>query len=189
MVWVTVSPGMQCTCLFPYLLRIYVSPLPCVVSTSVLAPVASSALRVIEDSDPESSGEEAEAPQDAIDELLAAVDKQVFDPDQLYDSFGPFDAMTAQFVSDFVADLDGSITDLGKALETESYPTARDIAHAMKGAAASVGAVRMGQIMSDIQDRLDDNDPDTAALFCQLLPQTLEELKVVVEPLNHRFLG
>ena len=147
------------------------------------------ALRVIEDSDPESSGEEAEAPQDAIDELLAAVDKQVFDPDQLYDSFGPFDAMTAQFVSDFVADLDGSITDLGKALETESYPTARDIAHAMKGAAASVGAVRMGQIMSDIQDRLDDNDPDTAALFCQLLPQTLEELKVVVEPLNHRFLG
>jgi PAS domain S-box-containing protein len=146
------------------------------------------ALRVIEAAG-DSSSEINPVTGEPIEELLARIDKQIFDPARLHDSFGPFDAATAQFVADFIGDLDGRVLELGSALEQETWLVARDVAHAMKGAAASVGAMRMGQIMGDIQDRLDDNDPDTASLFYQLLPETLEELKLTVGPLNQRFLG
>ena len=53
---------------------------------------------------------------------------------------------------------------------------ARDAAHALKGAAASVGAVRLAQLAADVQDCLDAGDRDTATLMASLLPPTHEEL-------------
>jgi PAS domain S-box-containing protein len=122
-------------------------------------------------------------------DLIGRIDKQIFDPAQLEDSFGPYDAAAAGFVNDFIGDLETRIDDLTKAFEAEGVVQARDIAHAMKGAANSVGAKRMGQILGDIQDMLDNDDPSTAMLFCQLLPETFEELKAAVEPLNRHFLN
>ena len=55
-------------------------------------------------------------------------------------------------------------------------PAARDAAHALKGAAASVGAPRLAQLAADVQDCLDAGDTDTATLMASLLPATHQEL-------------
>ena len=116
-------------------------------------------------------------------------DPEIFDPAQLEDSFGPFDATTAEFLMGFLPSLKERISELEAALAQSDVLAARELSHAMKGAANSAGARRMGQIMGDIQDSLDGDDQETAMLFGQLLQQTYEELNEVVEPLCRRFMS
>ena len=131
------------------------------------------------------------APNPAVDAAHTAVtnvDRSIFDIAQLEDSFGAYDSETAAFVNDFLNTLEQRVADIASVLEQGEVGEARDTAHAMRGAANSVGAKRMGQILGDIQDRLDDDDRDTAMLFTQLLPQTFEEFKETATRLNRFFL-
>jgi len=63
---------------------------------------------------------------------------------------------------------------------------ARDAVHMLKGAAKSVGAVRLGQLSGDIQDCLDDGDADTAGFLATMLDMTAIELGNAVAPLTER---
>ena len=147
------------------------------------------ALRTVAEAANEPSTPQA-TPQAAPESVdLPKFDGNIFDITQLEDSFGAYDAETAGFVNDFLNTLEARVTDITIALEQGGTAKARDIAHAMKGAANSMGARRMGQIMGDIQDCLDADDPDTATLFTQLLPQTFEELNETILSLNQRFLS
>ena len=127
--------------------------------------------------------------EETDDDSFGSIDPDIFESAQLEDSFGPFDAATAEFVRNFMQILGEEITKLDAALAGGDAVMARDIAHAMKGAASSVGAARMGRTMGDIQDSLDDDDLETAAVFCEVLPETYEELKSVVDPLCQHFLA
>jgi len=118
-----------------------------------------------------------------------STDPDIFDTAKLIDSFGAFDESAAEFVVSFLASLDTRIGALGEAIAAEDGPGARDIAHALKGAANSIGATRVGGIMGDIQDILDAGDVSTAALFADALPDVYAELRDEVEPLCDHFLN
>jgi two-component system sensor histidine kinase/response regulator len=140
--------------------------------------------------EPESdAGTTESAPEGPASGAPPAVDAEIFDPLQLEDSFGAFDETAAGFVTDFVETLGERITALEAAMQAENHEEARDIAHAMKGAANSVGAKRMGGIMADIQDSLDEDNDMTAGLFVDLLAETYDELKNVALPFCQYYLG
>ena len=66
---------------------------------------------------------------------------------------------------------------INAALASEDSKGARDVAHALKGAALSVGANRLGGIASDIQDFLDAGDLDMAKIMAEVLEPTLDEFQ------------
>ena len=116
------------------------------------------------------------------------VDPDIFDVARLIDSFGAFDRSAAEFVVSFLDSLETRIAALQQAVGEENGSGARDIAHALKGAANSIGAVRVGGVMGDIQDMLDADDITTAALFVGVLPDVYAELRDEVRPLCDHFL-
>jgi HPt (histidine-containing phosphotransfer) domain-containing protein len=73
---------------------------------------------------------------------------------------------------------------LDAALQAGDAAAARHEAHALKGAALSIGATRLGLTASDLQDVLDAGDMDTAELLASSLPDSAEELQAVVERLG-----
>ncbi|MEQ8398022.1 ATP-binding protein [Thalassobaculum sp.] len=107
---------------------------------------------------------------------LAELDREVFDPQSLAETFGAFDKEAFDFVAEFRRDVPEKIAGIISALQQGDLLQARHVAHSLKGAARSVGANRLGQIASDVQDALDQNDPDTAGFMAGLLEPTLDEL-------------
>jgi PAS domain S-box-containing protein len=116
--------------------------------------------------------------------LIAGVDPDIFDADALNDAFGDFDADAAAFVLSFVDTVKPEIDAINASFEAERFDEARHRAHAMKGAALSTGAMRLGRLMKDIQDCLDDDDPDTADIYRDGLMETYEELAAALAPLR-----
>ena len=69
-------------------------------------------------------------------------------------------------------------------LAASDAKAARDAAHVLKGSARSTGAQRLGQIASDVQDCLDAEDVETAAVMAALLSPTHDELLQATAPLR-----
>ncbi|MBL8688646.1 MAG: PAS-domain containing protein [Rhodospirillaceae bacterium] len=107
---------------------------------------------------------------------LPDIDPQVLDLQRLSETFGGFGEEARTFLAGFIADVPRMIEAVASALSAQEKKAARDAAHALKGAARSVGAQRLGQIASDVQDCLDGDDVETAAIFAGLLHQTFEEM-------------
>ncbi|MBM3600889.1 MAG: response regulator [Alphaproteobacteria bacterium] len=121
----------------------------------------------------------ARAPEPAFPEI----DPQILDLDRLRQTFGGLDGAAQAFLADFMADLPVMVGRIGAALEAGDKNAARDAAHALKGAARSTGAARLGQVAADVQDCLDGGDAETAAMFSALLQPTLDELRLATAPL------
>ncbi|WP_448203758.1 ATP-binding protein [Azospirillum sp. sgz302134] len=105
-----------------------------------------------------------------------AVDPEILDLDRLREAFGDDLDEAAPLMRGFLENAGGTISAIGAALEAGDLGTAREEAHSLKGGARSLGAGRLGQLASDLQDSLDDGDADTAALLHSLLDPTLDEL-------------
>jgi two-component system, sensor histidine kinase and response regulator len=114
----------------------------------------------------------------------AGIDPWVFDPTRLIESFGRAETEALAFLADFLDAVPGMIGVLESALAAGDLRGARDAAHSLKGAALSVGAARLGQLAGDLQDALDESDPETAAFLCGLLPPTQDELVAAAAPLR-----
>ena len=117
-------------------------------------------------------------------EKIGGIDLDIFDPDALNDAFGDFDDDAATFTLSFVDTLPDQLKAIDMAFETGDHETARHHAHAIKGAALSTGAMRLGRLMRDIQDALDEGDPDTADIYRDGLAETFDELSSALEPLR-----
>lgn len=115
---------------------------------------------------------------------LSSVELEVFDPAYLEESFGSFDRTAAKFLLNFVDGLGDNIDNLASAMAAEDYEEVQHLAHTMKGSANSVGASRLGRIMSDVEDAIVANTPDVAGLFVQLAPETLDELAEAIAPVR-----
>ena len=107
---------------------------------------------------------------------LAGIDSEIFDPTQLRQAFGAIDAEALAFLRTFLAAVPGFLADIDTALAAGALEPARDAAHALKGAARAVGARRLGDIASDVQDGADAGDLETALLMAGLLAPTYDEL-------------
>ncbi|MCR9255285.1 MAG: ATP-binding protein [Alphaproteobacteria bacterium] len=113
---------------------------------------------------------------------LGGVDPDVFNPNALNDAFGAFNEEALFFVMGFLGTVKPAIEEIDLAFEGGDFKAARAKVHAIKGAAKSCGANRLGRLMSDIQDSLDDDDPDTADIYREGLMETYQELEAVFQP-------
>ncbi|MSP88516.1 MAG: Hpt domain-containing protein [Alphaproteobacteria bacterium] len=104
------------------------------------------------------------------------IDPAIFDVARLAEAFGVIDADARSFLQGFLDAVPGMVGTIEAALASRDLAAGRDAAHALKGAARSAGAVRLGQLASDLQDVLDAEDYDTAGLLHGLLDTTYQEL-------------
>ena len=88
------------------------------------------------------------------------------------------------FVLGFLETVKPEIEAINAAFEAQDYKAARDRVHAMKGASGATGAIRLARAMADIQDCLDDDDPDTADIYRDGLEDTYEELLTALAPIR-----
>jgi len=125
--------------------------------------------------------------RDAVDEEPAdpagpAIDwdPEIFDPAPLGASFGGLDDEAKDLIRSAAASWPARIEGITAALADGDRKRARDVTHALKGAALSVGANRLGRIAGDIQDLLDAEDMETAAIFAEVLQPTLLEFEEIL---------
>lgn len=103
----------------------------------------------------------------------------VFDPTPLTEAFGSFDAAARQLLEEFAgeaADRIAAIT-AAAAKHPAGHDELRQPVHALKGAARSIGARRLGDAASDLQDACDAGDAETIARSAARLAPCLDELR------------
>ena len=107
---------------------------------------------------------------------LSGIDRDIFDVSQLQQAFGSVDEEALAFLRSFLAAVPGFLAGIDAAAAAGDIAEARETAHALKGAARAVGARRLGDIASDVQDAADGGDLETVELMAGLLAPTYEEL-------------
>ena len=113
----------------------------------------------------------------------SAADPKVFDGAQLTEAFGGLGEDALAVLDGFIEDIPRMIDEIAAPLAASDREMARDAAHALKGAARSMGAVGVGQVAADIQDRLDENDLDAARSLQPTLTPALAALRAAVQAL------
>ena len=111
------------------------------------------------------------------------VDPQVLDMARVTETFGGFNESARDFLQDFAEEALRLADAVDAALASGRAADARDHAHSLKGSALSTGALRLGQLAADVQDRLDSGDLDTAKLFARGLAATAREFAHAVSSL------
>jgi PAS domain S-box-containing protein len=86
----------------------------------------------------------------------------VFDLDRIADIFGGYTTDAAELVGGFAGDLPERLQALDAALRQPDHAAARDLAHALKGAARSIGATALGDSAAILQDDLDGGKAEAA---------------------------
>ena len=114
----------------------------------------------------------------------AQIDPLIFNPVPLKETFGALDADARTLLVGFIQSTREMATAVTAALDQANWSLARELAHALKGEALSVGAVRLGEVASEVQNYLDLNDPETAIMFAGGLEMTVVEFAQAVEPLT-----
>ncbi|MEI6556798.1 MAG: ATP-binding protein [Rhodospirillaceae bacterium] len=107
---------------------------------------------------------------------LADIDREIFDPAQLRQAFGTAEGEALEFLRSFLAAVPGYLGGIESACAAADLDGAHHAAHALKGAARAVGARRLGEIASDVQDAAEAADLETAQLMASLLGPTFDEL-------------
>jgi signal transduction histidine kinase/HPt (histidine-containing phosphotransfer) domain-containing protein len=113
---------------------------------------------------------------------LQAVDRAIFDWRQVMEPFGGWTGEARDFTQDFLRELPSKMHPLAEAMAAGDQARARFAAHALKGAARTAGAVRLGQVAADLQDCLDAGDMTMAKTFEMLLTITSAELEGALRP-------
>jgi len=111
-------------------------------------------------------------------------DPDVFDPSSLADPSGELDAEALELIESAAEDWGDKLERIQAALASDDVSGARDVVHALKGAALSVGAMRLGRVASEIQDSLDMDDKDMADLLVSGLEPSLQEFRDVLPNLR-----
>jgi len=114
------------------------------------------------------------------------IDPGIFDSERLQETFDDDHVGAMAFLDQFLASVPAMMAAVGDALDAGQPTVARDAVHSLKGAAHSMGAVRLGQLAGDIQDSLDAADADTAAMLFSMLAPTHEELVAATSALRRQ---
>jgi signal transduction histidine kinase/CheY-like chemotaxis protein/HPt (histidine-containing phosphotransfer) domain-containing protein len=122
----------------------------------------------------------APAPLDPPESKGPDWDTDIFDATQMTEAFGSIDADAKALIQDAAEGWRGKIEEIETAIARGDQPAARHAAHALKGAALSVGAGRLGRLASDIQDALDAGDMDMAGMLAEVLTDSLDEFFAIL---------
>ncbi|WP_420406362.1 ATP-binding protein [Nisaea sp.] len=107
-------------------------------------------------------------------------DREIFDPSPMEEAFGALDEEAEAFVLSAQAVWGTRIEKIAQAVEAGDRKAARDAAHMLKGAALSVGALRLGRIAGDLQTALDEDDEAMASILAEILKPSLTEFENTV---------
>ncbi|MFM8681756.1 MAG: response regulator, partial [Alphaproteobacteria bacterium] len=107
----------------------------------------------------------------------------VLDLAQLAETFGGLGAEARDFAAGFAADARGMIDAIEGALAARDARRARAEAHALKGAARSVGAARLGDAAAVVQDFIDRGDLGEAARRAGALHPARREVELAAQSL------
>ena len=132
----------------------------------------------------------ASAPEEGTPSLAALVerqDKAVINLAVLLETVGELDRDVADLMFGVVDSLKDNADQLDAALAANDGKTARSVAHAMKGATRSMGAVEIGEMFSRIQDALDQRDFDGARSLVAGLEPARVRLVAETEGLRRHF--
>ena len=132
----------------------------------------------------------ASAPEAGAPSLAALVDRQdkaVINLSILLETVGELDRDVADLMFGVVDSLKDNAGQLDAALAANDGKTARSVAHAMKGATRSMGAVEIGEMFSRIQDALDQRDFDGARRLIAGLEPARVRLVAETEGLRQHF--
>jgi len=113
-----------------------------------------------------------------------AIDPDILSFDRLEASFGTIDQEARAFLHAFSADIAPRLARIEDSFAAGDLSACRHETHALKGAALSIGADRLGRLASDLQDALDAEDRDTAELLISVLGPTGEELAQAIASLG-----
>jgi len=102
---------------------------------------------------------------------------------QLAETFGGLGAEAREFAAGFAADARGMIDAIEGALAARDARRARAEAHALKGAARSVGAARLGDAAAVVQDFIDRGDLGEAARRAGALHPARREVELAAQSL------
>ena len=105
------------------------------------------------------------------------------DAAQLAETFGGLGAEAREFALGFAADALGMVERIDQALAARDAGRARAEAHALKGAARSVGAARLGDVASEVQDCIDRGDLDEATRRAGVLRPARREVELAAQAL------
>ncbi|WP_193173111.1 hybrid sensor histidine kinase/response regulator [Nisaea nitritireducens] len=108
-------------------------------------------------------------------------DREIFDPASMEEAFGTFNDEAKEFVLSARGVWGGRIEEIGEAMRAADHGAARNAAHSLKGAALSIGALRLGRIAGEVQDALDGDDEVMAGIMAELLHPTLIEFDETVQ--------
>lgn len=122
----------------------------------------------------------------SVKDPLDDIDPDIFDITRLTETFGQFDDEAKEFVVSFCDELPSMIEKVRSQITGGDPVAARDAAHALKGASRSMGANRVGNLASDIQDSLDAGKLGTAETLVSALPDALEEFRGAIDPIVNR---
>ncbi len=130
--------------------------------------------REVSEEDPESAG--AEPQRKAL-----VWDREIFEPASMEEAFGSFNDEAKEFVLSARGAWGSRVSEIGLAVQAGDNVAARNAAHSLKGAALSVGALRLGRIAGELQDALDGQDDVMVEIMAELLEPTLTEFDETVQ--------
>ena len=105
-----------------------------------------------------------------------AATAEILDTRRLAEALGAFDAAAIDMVRDFIGEAETWREKIAGLLDGGDPAGCRKVAHAAKGAARSVGAARLGDVFSAVQDSCDDGDAEAARRAAAGLAGALAEL-------------
>ena len=108
-------------------------------------------------------------------------DREIFDPATMEEAFGTFNDEAKEFVLSARDAWGPRIAEINAGVQGGDLSSARNAAHSLKGAALSVGALRLGRIAGELQDALDAEDDVMAGIMAELLEPTLTEFNETVQ--------
>lgn len=107
-------------------------------------------------------------------------DPEIFDPEILAGLDGRLDDEAKALIVSAAESWGPRVAEAASAFAGGDTVGARKIVHALKGATLSVGANRLGRILTDLQDYLDGDDSDMAEVMLEILGPSLDEFMEVL---------
>ncbi len=111
------------------------------------------------------------------------MEKKVIDLETALERLGGDKEFLIELLGELIKQIEISLPDLKKAIETANYDEVRSIAHGLKGAAANLGADKISEQFLQLENMGKEHQLQNALPALQQVEQMYEELKEHIKTL------